>query len=159
MGIWRHMQADEITEVIALADRIHPDLPEEAAVFPERQRLFPQGCLVLEVEGQIMGYAVSHPILRDTPPALNALLGAIPPEAQDYYIHDVALAPELRGSGLARQGIERLLEVAKGYDRACLVSVYGTAEFWGRFVFRPSEADMTRKLAPYGEGAVFMVRD
>lgn len=158
MPQWRPMRADDLPAVMAVANTIHPDLPEDEAVFAERQALFPQGCWVVEEKGAIMGYAVSHPIMPQTPPALNSLLGSIPPEATDYYIHDVALLPALRGTGLARQGIETLLQVAQDYRQCVLVSVYGTGEFWGRFGFHPSKQDMAKKLEPYGEGAVFMQR-
>lgn len=158
MPHWRPMQAQDLPAVMAVANIIHPDLPEDEAVFAERRALFPQGSWVVEKAGEIMGYAVSHPIPPETPPALNARLHAIPPEATDYYIHDVALLPSLRGSGLARQGVETLLQVARDYDTCALVSVYGTRDFWGRFGFVPSPKDMTEKLQPYGEGAVFMQR-
>ncbi|KAM7211359.1 hypothetical protein V8F06_013267 [Rhypophila decipiens] len=106
---------------------------------------------------RIYGYAISHPIPHDQPPELDYLLGFIPtyspdnsnlnndeavkPSPPQYYIHDIAILPALRGQGLAAQCIRLLLDVAKrhGYKTACLISVYGTSEFWGRFGFLPPE--------------------
>ena len=82
-----------------------------------------------------------------------------------YYIHDVAVLPEGRGRGLARECVERLLGVAegRGYETCCLVSVYGTGRFWGRWGFVRPEAgrvgeDLEEKVRGYGGDAVFLVR-
>ncbi len=158
MKAWRPMRASDLDAVLAVGAAVHPGLPESRAMFAERQRLFPGGCLVLESEGAVAGYAVSHPIRRFAPPALDSLLGALPAEADDYYIHDIAILPGQRG-GTSREAITRLLAVADAYPTTSLVSVYGTAGFWSRYGFSPVDRDMIAKLAPYGAGAVYMVRD
>lgn len=157
--LWRAMEEQDLDDVEALGNRIHPGLPEDRAVFAERLALFPDGCLVLAGPAGIDGYAVSHPIRAFEPPALGALLGAIPADADQFYIHDVVVAPERRGGGVSGEAIRMLLESAAAYPSAALVSVYGTAGFWSRFGFRPVEGvDMTAKLRPYGPDAVYMVR-
>jgi hypothetical protein len=156
-GEWRAMRVDDLDAVLALAEAIHPGLPESRAVFAERLALFPGGCLVLD-GGGIGGYAVAHPIPRSEPPALGALLGSLPADADQFYIHDVVVAPSRRGSGAAAAAVMRLLELAEGFDTTALVSVYGTAGFWSRFGFAPSSDDTAAKLQPYGDDAVFLVR-
>ena len=156
---WRAMRRWDLTDVAMVAAKVHPELPESVEVFAERLRLFAAGCLVLERGGCVIGYAISHPINPNTPPALNAMLGEIPASADQYYIHDIAILPEARGAGQAREAVEVLLRVAERYRSAALVSVYGTAEFWARFGFTPAAEDMTAKLAAYGADAVYMVRD
>ncbi|KAL4815665.1 acyl-CoA N-acyltransferase [Aspergillus spinulosporus] len=162
-AVWRNLTVSDIDNLMHVANTIHPDLPERAVVFAERVTLYPDGCLALvNGSGQLHGYAISHPIRHHQPPALDTLLGEIPADASEYYIHDVAVLPELRGQGLAAQGIARLLEVAaaKGFSRTCLVSVYGTEAFWGRFGFR-REVDgeeLKEKLRGYGDGAVYLSR-
>lgn len=158
-ALWRPMRAADLPEVMAVANEVHLDLPEDEAVFAERVALYPAGCLVLQMpDGEIAGYAISHPIVPDQPPCLNSLLGEISVQAREYYIHDVALLPKLRGSGLAKAVIRQLLQQARGFDGVALVSVYGTADFWGRFGFVKSPRDMGAKLAAYGDGAVYMTR-
>ena len=159
MTAWGPMAAKHIDGVEALAGRVHPGLPESRAVFAERLALFPAGCLVLEAPEGIAGYAISHPIRRGDPPPLGKLLAALPADASQYYIHDLAVAPEARGAGAAAAGVGRLLAVARPYPTTALVSVYGTAPFWARFGFRATQDAMGDKLAPYGADAVFMVRD
>ena len=160
---WCQLSASNIESLVRVADKLHPNLPESEQVFAERLKLFPDGCLALmETEsGELCGYVISHPIHRRQPPALDSLLGEIASDADQYYIHDLVVAPELRGHGFAWECINKLLAtVAKRYQTSSLVSVYGTAPFWGRFGFVPEDAgeDMKEKLLIYGDDAVYLER-
>jgi predicted N-acetyltransferase YhbS len=155
---WESMIPAHLAGVKALADRVHPGLPERIEVFADRLSAYPAGSRVLVRSGAVAGYAVSHPARLHAPPPLDHLLGTIGADADSYYIHDVVVAPELRGQGLARKGVEALLATVP-YSATALVSVYGTMPFWAGFGF----VDETRalapgKLVPYGEGARYMVR-
>lgn len=154
------MTDQDIKGVALVAKEVHHSLPEDDSVFAERARLFPEGCLVLVDGEQVCGYAISHPIRYGQPPALNSLLGEIAPEADQYYIHDIAIVPKLRRRGLALQCISSLLSVAKRYPTTSLVSVYSTLPFWGRFGFAPAPADpaLSDKLGGYGEDATYLLR-
>ncbi|KAK7943502.1 acyl-CoA N-acyltransferase [Apiospora aurea] len=173
MAAWQPLAPDDVEAVLRIADVVHSELPEGEHVFAERIRLFPEGCLALVKQGngnadrELCGYAISHPIRRHQPPALDAVLGAIPPDASQYYIHDFCVLPEFRGQGLAGQGIRRLLSVASANperfpDGACLVSVYGTVPFWVRYGFSPPEpaidAALAEKVRGYGEDAQYLER-
>jgi GNAT superfamily N-acetyltransferase len=160
MAAWREMVASDVEAVVRVADEIHPDLPEGGHVFTERVKLFPEGCFVLVEGDEICGYAISHPICHRQPPALNSLLREIAPDANQYYIHDIALMPRLRGRGMAAECIRKLFAVAKRYPTICLVSVYGTTPFWGRFGFVPEPIDaiLAEKLRSYGEDATYLSR-
>lgn len=159
---WRNLSVDDIESLVRVADKIHPDLPESDEVFAERVKLFPEGCLgLVEDEGdELCGYAISHPIRRREPPALDSLLSEIAPNADQYYIHDVAVLPKFRGSGLAQECIRKLLATAERFSTTCLVSVYGTGSFWGRFGFVPPEIDevLKKKLVDYGDDAMYLER-
>ena len=158
--VWRTMQEADLRGVMVLAERVHPDLPEDEAVFAERIALYPAGCLVLSDGNAIEGYALAHPIRRFEPPPLNTLIGELPAETDEFYIHDFVLAPERRGEGHARAGIARLLSLAQPFATSALISVYGTTVFWSRFGFAATAGpEIDRKLAPYGPGAVYMRRD
>src|SRR3546814_2446540 len=100
------------------------------AIFRERRALFPGGCFVLDGGAGIMGYVISHPAVFGQPPKLNRLLGAIPAQADCYYIHDLALAPAARGSGATRDIVARIGTVAArlGYARIGLVAVNERSE-------------------------------
>ena len=160
MATWRQMSVSDVEGVLRVAEEVHPDLPESGNVFTERVELFPNGCLVLVEDGKVCGYAISHPIRRHQPPTLNSLLGEIASDAAQYYIHDLAIVSKVRGRGLAAECMDKLLEIAKRYPSICLISVYGTASFWGRFGFvaEPIDGVLAEKLRDYGEDAVYLSR-
>ncbi|PYI34403.1 acyl-CoA N-acyltransferase [Aspergillus indologenus CBS 114.80] len=159
---WRLLHPTDLPALTTIANAIHQTLPERPEIFAERIRLCPAGCWGLDAEnnGQLVGYAISHPIRAGQPPALDTLLGRIAPDADQYYIHDVAILPGVRGRGLAAEGVRRLLEVGDRYETTGLVSVYGTERFWGRFGFGAVEVgeELRAKLGGYGGDAVFLVR-
>ena len=159
---WRRLAMDDIDGVQRVATEIHPDLPEKIEVFAERTKLFPEGCLALvdHESDELCGYAISHPVRRGQLPALNTLLLEPASFADTYYIHDIAILPKYRGLGHAQTGISRLLAVAQPYETTCLISVYGTSQFWSRFDFVEGEADeaLKEKLLGYGDGAVYLER-
>ncbi|KAK0385511.1 hypothetical protein NLU13_6691 [Sarocladium strictum] len=162
MAFWRPMLAADLPAVDQLSNEIHPELPESPEVFAERLSLFPAGCFVVEDAGTIRGYIISHPIVKHEPPALDKNLGTIDPKADTYYIHDLVVSSQLRGRGLAGDGVQRVLETAarEGFSEICLISVYGTAGFWGRHGFEKQaiEGSLAKKLEGYGSDAVFMTR-
>ena len=160
MANWRPASPDDIPGILHVADTVHPSLPESGDVFAERIKLFPEGCLILAEGSQICGYAISHPIRQGHPPALGGYLDAIAPDADTYYVHDLAILPAYRGRGLAAECMAQLLQVAKVYESVCLVAVYGTAEFWGRygFVKVPMDEPLAGKVRGYGDDAVFLLR-
>ena len=155
---WREMREEDLDGVVALSRIVHPELPERIDVFADRLAIFPQGCQVLAGTG-IEGYAVSHPARLFDPPLLGTTLGALPEDADGYYIHDVVVAPVLRGAGHARIGVYHALDAGAAFRETALISVYDTAAFWKRFGF----SDRTRDLPPdklglYGTDARYMVR-
>lgn len=161
MATWRRMSVSDAPGLLRIADEIHPGLPEGSHVFTERATLFPEGCLVLAQGDDLCGYAISHPIRHCQPPALDSVLGEIPLNADQYFIHDVAILPRFRGQGHADECIRCLLEVARRYPTTGLVSVYGTVPFWARFGFvvEPVDEGLSEKLRGYGDDAVYLSRD
>ncbi|KAF1913423.1 acyl-CoA N-acyltransferase [Ampelomyces quisqualis] len=160
--LWRKLTLDDIDSLASIANKIHPGLPESNEVFLERVGLFPKGCLALvdRQSNELVGYAISHPISYRQSPALNSLLGTLCQDADQYYIHDLAILPEWQGEGYAKTCIEQILQISKGYETTGLVSVYGTATFWEKFGFKPVETNdvLNAKLSAYGEDAVFLER-
>jgi len=156
------MTAADLPAVMAVAAEVHPDYPEGEAVFAERCVLHPAGCLVLESGEGVGGYVLSHPWRLGQVPALDSLLGALPDEADAYYIHDLALLPGARGGGAASAGVDQLAAHARvsGFARMALVAVGSSAGFWRRQGFREAHDEaLARKLASYDSAARYMVRD
>jgi GNAT superfamily N-acetyltransferase len=158
---WRQMQLADLPAVNALAALIHPGYPEDAAVFAERLRLYPRGCRVFERHGEIAAYLVSHPWLDRAPPALNVLLGELPARPTTYYLHDLALLPDVRRSGASVKVAATLAEQARSerLPSLSLIAVNGSSGFWQRQGFEAVEDQaLAIKLRSYGDDASFMIR-
>lgn len=157
---WRAMTAFDLKEVSAIAAKVHPGLFESGEVLAERQQLYPNGAYVLEIGTRVAGYVLSHPWRAGAVPPLNAPLGAIPDEADTYYIHDLALLPMARRIGAASDMVAALSKhaAARGFATMTLVAVGGSLGFWERQGFAPVEADLGDKLAGYGPDARLMVK-
>ena len=117
---------------------------------------------MLEKDGVVSGYVLSHPWRRRSPPPIDTRLGAIPAGADSWYLHDLALLPGARGSGAGAKVATLLADQAHrdGYKTLALVSVNGSQGFWERqgFSVRRDET-LAAKLAGYGRDAVYMEHD
>lgn len=156
---WRGLTALDLPTVEAIAAVVHPDFPEDAEVFAERLRLYPDGARLLELGGVPSGYIISHPWHFKALPALNSALGAIPPDASTYYLHDLALLNKARGTGAAAMIVGDIIDHARaqGFASLSLVAVNGSQHFWHKHGFRVVKApELVDKLVSYEPAAKFM---
>ncbi|HEV7310229.1 GNAT family N-acetyltransferase [Ensifer sp.] len=158
---WREASLPDLASVSEIQLVVHQAFPEDDSVLADRIALSPAGCFMLDARGHARGYVLSHPWVRRAPPSLNTMLGEIPHTADTWYIHDLALLPEMRGSG-AGGGIVPMLEDvarAEGFGSMSLVSVNGSRGFWERQGFEVKMDEvLALKLASYGEEALYMER-
>ncbi|MDR3475460.1 MAG: GNAT family N-acetyltransferase [Devosia sp.] len=156
------MSALDLGTVEAIAEVVHEKFYEAPAVLAEKRDLYPNGAHILEIGERPVGYVLSHPWKRASIPALNARLGAIPGDADSYYIHDLALLPVARRIGAAQFIVGALAKhaEARGFATMSLVAVNGSEGFWARQGFVAEDVpELTGKLLSYGEGARYMVRE
>ncbi|MET0249259.1 MAG: GNAT family N-acetyltransferase [Sphingobium sp.] len=157
---WRAMKEADLGHVGALSDAVHGRYTEPVETYAERLRLYPAGCFLFEQEGVISGYLISHPWRRMQPPALGGLLGAIPLDADSYYLHDLALLPIARGTGAGASGAGLALDQARqaGFAETCLVAVGGAESFWASRGFEvvPDAAVAAKLHESYGPGVFYM---
>ena len=157
---WRLMTTDDIPEVDAIGEVVHPDFPEDIAVMENRQALFPQGCFVAQGPDDLLGYAISHPSIIGGPAPLDTII-KLPENADCLFLHDIALSENARGLGLGRRIVPLLTKTAEdaGFDRLGLVSVNNSLGFWqsqGFEILTPNEK-LRAKLETYGKDAAYMV--
>ncbi len=155
------MTVADLAAVEAIAEAVHVDFPEDAAVVAERLALFPDGCRIAEDDAGPLGYCVAHPWRLEQVPPLDTLLGAIPADADCFYIHDVAILPRGRRGGLGSTLCAMLLDVARrhGLRQLALTAVSGSGPFWRRNGFAVVESTtLADKLRGYGDGAIYMTR-
>ena len=133
--MWRPLKISDLAQLSNIAAKVHPGLPEDDAVFAERLQLAPDFCFFADPD---LGYCLAHPWKLGQVPKLNSLLGSLA-GADCLYIHDVALLPTARGTGLGRKIVEILAEVAhqKGFTKMALTSVSGADPFWLAMGFEP----------------------
>lgn len=159
--LWRAMAMDDIRAVSHMAEVVHPDFPEEDAIFFERLELAPQGCFILEIGSEACGYLFSHPWLAGDVPPLNERLGGLPPKPQTWYLHDLALMPQARGKGVTTPLVRRLVSLAQAANlpSVSLVAVNGSKNYWSHQGFADATTDSLRaKLLSYEPEARYMVR-
>jgi GNAT superfamily N-acetyltransferase len=157
---WQQMDDVDLPFIKALADTIHIAYPEDISIFQERLRLYPIGCHVLISDDELAGYCIAHPWYFGQPPALNSLLGALPIQPDTFYLHDLAIAPHMRGKKAARPLIASLVDQAKiaRLPNLSLTAVSGSAGFWQKHGFRLlDDFRATKELGSYGTEAHFMM--
>jgi len=157
-GRWRPMRDSDIAAVAAISDVAHGAAYTEApAIYAERLALYPAGCHVFEKQGTLEGYLIGHPWRRDAPPALDRPLGAIPADADGYYLHDLALLPSTRGAGAGKAALALVLRQAAmaGFADITLMAVNGADGFWSAQGFEHVGGDGG---SPYGAGTHMMRR-
>ena len=156
------MTPSALDGVVRVASEAFPNHPEDRACFADRLRLYPSGCRVLaNADGEVAGYLVAYPWRLDDAPALNARLDALPETPDVLYLHDLALAHAARGGGHAKRGVHLAVQTARdaGLEQIALIAVNDAAPFWARQGFETRHStNLTRKLAGYGEDAVYMIR-
>ncbi|KXV62415.1 GNAT family N-acetyltransferase [Acetobacter orleanensis] len=160
--IWRSMRPDDLAATIMLAARIHPDYPEDDAIFGERLALAPEGCFVLANASGVHGYLISHPWAGKLSPRLNCLLGSLPAHPESWYLHDLALDETVRGQGRAKDAIVLAEHAARAANLPILsLTATGPARaFWLRQGFTPEDISDAEKavLASYDPEASFLSR-
>lgn len=143
-GRWRAMTHADLGSIVRIADRCHPDFPEDPGIFAERLQLFPMGCAVFMHDGRAAGYQIAHPAIDGSPIPLNRLLGTLAADADALYVHDLAIAQEARGLAAAGSAVANMKRLARdlGFQRLALVAVNGSSEFWGRQgLYRPGRSE------------------
>ncbi|WP_068088686.1 GNAT family N-acetyltransferase [Polycladidibacter stylochi] len=169
---WQPMQAQHLPQVIAMMAAIYPDLPEDKASIERKLQLYPKGCKVLcaSEQDEIVGYMLSHPWKIGCIPNLNRRIDAIPVKPDCYFLHDLALAPKIRGQGAAKQAISHVMALAQNeqLDLIALVSVEQAVPFWFNQGFKTATAmglvptlvdnpQFQQKLATYGSEARYLL--
>lgn len=167
----RRMTAADLDGVLEIQAHCYPaNLLEGIEALASRLTLSPETCMVAISSGDqaLAGYLFTHPWPRGSLPPLD---GILEPSAargsatvMTWFVHDMAVAPAGRGSGLAPRLYEAALQAAleAGLRHSRLIAVQAAADWWRRLGYAPMEAHEaavhTGKLACYGPGALIMER-
>jgi len=139
------------------------DMVEAPALLASRLAAAPACAWVAELDARVVAYFAAYPSLYGKISALGQEFEPAQP-ANVLYLHDMAVAPEHAGQGLARAMLASALEyaVSQGWQYACLVSVQGTRSYWQAQGFMEQtelNEEQRAKLGTYVGPAFYMVRD
>ena len=156
---WRRATLADVEAIHGIEGVVHTLLPERPEVMAEKIRLFADGCMMLELGAEAVGYGIAYPWLLDAVPALDTFFGALPSESRCIFIHDVAILPQARARGAGAAFVRHAgrLATARGFSRLALVSVYDTHPVWARCGFEVQPPPPGDKLKGYGATARYMV--
>ncbi|MCV2350451.1 GNAT family N-acetyltransferase [Paucibacter sp. Y2R2-4] len=163
----RPMQPADLAEVLRIQAACFTELvPESEASLAAKLRAAPEHCWVaaasVEPASPLAAYLFALPWQAESPPLLDAPDCSLPAQPDCLYLHDLSVDPQARGRGLAQALVQRFLDrlEASGLDRACLIAVQNSSDFWGRWGFQPSPlaASLSEKLSSYGPDVAYLER-
>jgi ribosomal protein S18 acetylase RimI-like enzyme len=109
--------------------------PEDVNVLKSKWRSSPKTCAVYKQGNNILAYLLAHPWPNEIPPKLYEECPiAI---SLNLYLHDLALARESRGKGIANKLVKNLIDIARTqeFNKILLVAVQNSGGFWSKFGF------------------------
>jgi ribosomal protein S18 acetylase RimI-like enzyme len=151
----------DLPAVTAIQNTVFEPLYRETQdVLGSRLQVGPTCCWGAFEDGELLAYILSHPWPAASPPAIGRPLPT-PPAGDNWFIHDLAIAPRARGlrlgHALVRAAAGSALKL--GLVRGDLIAVQGAWSFWAKLGYAPpptlSEA-LQAKVAGYGPDARYM---
>jgi GNAT superfamily N-acetyltransferase len=159
------MTPADLPAVLTLqAQAYEPCFHESEAAFRGKLAAFPAWCWVaLDAAGQLAAYLFTQPARLGQPPCLGDG-GNAPDRVPDtLHLHDMAVCPSARGTGLAGRMICHALAAARRAEFshgplqwASLIAVQDSQPFWARHGFAVGR--MAPDLSSYGPGAAYLIR-
>jgi len=171
--ILRPMMATDLAAILDVQAQCYGSaLLEGLDALASRLTLSSATCWVAEMGNKpdrLGGYLFTHPWSESSLPPLDSVLERHreTPPAQTtvtWFVHDMAVAPAGRGSGLAIRLYKAALAeaVRAGLRRSRLIAVQSAGDWWRRLGYVPVGTELTAahaaKLERYGADAVIMER-
>lgn len=140
-----------------------PAMQEGAAVILSRIRAASASSFIAEWRNQVCAYVFAYRSVAGAISPLDAPFKPVP-AGDTLYIHDLSVAPEAGGGGLARRLVAQLHRYARdaGLARGALVSVQESHLFWQRLGYVESacrDEAARQALASYPAPAVYMTHE
>ncbi|MFJ7276834.1 GNAT family N-acetyltransferase [Kitasatospora sp. NPDC098663] len=156
----RLLRDDDWPMVIAAEERAYAasGLCEGGEALKSRHRASPDTCFVLEHAGGFGGYLLALPYPLFGCPDLGLAESGNGARTSNLHAHDLVIAEELRGRGLAPRMMCHLRDTARaaGCRTVSLVAVRGSQVLWAPLGYQ--ERPDVELPASYGAEAVYMVK-
>lgn len=159
----RLMRPNDIPALESIALACYPaDFFESTRAFQSKLEQSASSCFVACKRTQVVGYLIAMPALLSSPPLLNTETKTLPADPDTLYLHDLALMPDCRGTGIGAALVAAFFaeQMAFQLPNAALVAIQNSAPYWRRYGFAPAETtiDLGDKIASYGRDASYMVK-
>ncbi len=143
-----------------LQNEVHPSyLCESMTVLTSKVYVSPSTCFAVQESGDLTGYILALPFPYGEMPPLAESVEPLETDSPltNLHLHDCAVSPLRRKSGIAAKMIHHLEQVAvyQGYSQISLVAVHGMSSFWARHGWKVTAVPV---LEEYGD-SVYMVKD
>jgi len=135
----RPLTREDLPQVLLVQENCYSrSLLEDAETFACKLLLFPEGCLGVFEDGELVAYVFSHPWSLGEVVPLHEPPDALPGTADCVYIHDIAVRRSWRNRGIADRLLARLFDLARSYRfvKLALVAVNGSERYWERYSLR-----------------------
>lgn len=158
----RTMREEDIHAVLEIQANCYTELqPESAESLLAKLDASPSTCFIASIGQRQIGYLISIPWRRSSPPLLNTPTCQLPGNPDCLYLHDLSVHPASRGSNAGQLLIAAFMEqfAALRLHCAVLVAVQGSAAYWqhhGFHVLDPSQ-ELATKLSSYGSNVQYMM--
>jgi len=133
-GFWRPMHYNDIKKVHSLSlIQWGSEYYESNEIIQNKFDFYPNGCYIYEKDFKVQGYVISYPWSKNIIPSLNEYLDE-KTEKNSYYIDDIVLIPDVRGTHLADEIIQLITE---NKPSVCLIAVpFSTQHYWEKIGFK-----------------------
>ena len=135
----RPLTREDLPGVLVVQEGCYPSaLLEDEETFGCKLLLFPEGCLGVFEDRELIAYVFSHPWFSGEIVPLRASLESLPDYADCVYIHDIAVLRPWRGRGIADLLLTRVFDVAHSYRivKLGLVAVNRSEPYWEKYDLR-----------------------
>lgn len=145
---------EDIDVIMAVQNNANSTIvPESRETMSSRIKLATEGCFTAKQNGMLMGNILSYPFIVGEIPPLGKRLEQLPPNADSWYLHDLALECGLRGTGAAALLVNAVKYIAAkhGFQQS--------SGFWRKMSFAeilPEDGEIMQKLRSYGQDAIDM---
>lgn len=159
----RVMTREDLPHVLTLQHLCyHPDFHEPLEAFESKLDASPLTSWVIPDHASgVAAYVVCLPVQSENYPALHARHWQVTEAPDELYVHDMAIAPTLRGRGTSQLLLQqaRAHAAQTGLQRLSLIAVQNAAAFWARQGFNArttTSRELMGKLASFGTDAALM---
>jgi len=158
----RNMQASDLEGILTIQAQCYQEIvPESKVSIQAKLEASPQTCFVADDPARgVAGYMLSIPWQRQQPPELDAPACKLPAQPDCLYLHDLAVSPAYRGSGVGKHlfnAFQKALATTH-LPYACLVAIQNSASYWQKYGFAPVQMSpgLHASVATYGGQAQYM---